>query len=199
MELGKNNLQELSVILDEMRRDSAIKNKKGIAFIGASIFVWLGILLIHLTTMSIREKNLYSWYAVAMLMPCALGIMHLFKIKLKNKENPLNKLGFLITINETLYISIACWVYAAVPEKMLMVLAMIFGAHLLLFGWLYQSGSYYFSAVFVTVGALIIGCNFAPWVLAASMLVYEILLTLCLGMENLKMKRATCKPSDPSV
>ena len=27
MELGKYNLQELNVILDEMRRDSAIKNK----------------------------------------------------------------------------------------------------------------------------------------------------------------------------
>ena len=87
-------------------------------------------------------------------------------------------------MNEMLYILIACWVYAEVPDKMVMVLAMIFGGHLLPFGWLYKSKSYTFSAILVTVGMLIVGCSFPAWVVAAVMMVYEILFSVCLWWEN---------------
>ncbi len=69
-------------------------------------------------------------------------------VNLQNNDNPLNKVGFLFTLNEILYILIVCWVYSAVPEKMLMVLAMIFGGHLLPFGWLYESK--YYCIIYVT-------------------------------------------------
>ena len=46
-----------------------------------------------------------------------------------------------------LYLLIAMWIYAAVPDKMVMVIAIIFGAHLLPFGWLYDSKVYYFMLV----------------------------------------------------
>ncbi len=39
---------ELEKIIDDLRSDSAIKNKKGIAFISASVFVWAIILIINL-------------------------------------------------------------------------------------------------------------------------------------------------------
>lgn len=186
MEKKKYDLVQLQEMVDYLRRDSAIKNKKGIAFIGTSVLVWFGILMVHLTALPIQEKNLYTWFVVALLMPLAIMITRILKIKFQNKDNPLNQLGFLITMNEALYITIACWAYAEAPEKMLMILAMIFGAHLLLFGWLYQSRSYYISAGLVTIGALMIGSCYPTWVLAACMLVYEILLTMCLVMENRK-------------
>lgn len=37
---------EMTEAINYMRKDSAMKNKRGIAFIGASIAVWLGVLLI---------------------------------------------------------------------------------------------------------------------------------------------------------
>lgn len=83
-----------------------------------------------------EKKNLYTWFAVAFLMPIAFLITKLLGVNLQNNDNPLNKVGFLFTLNEILYILIVCWVYSAVPEKMLMILAMIFGGHLLPFGWL---------------------------------------------------------------
>lgn len=178
--------------LEEMRLDSAKKNKKGIAFILASIFVWFAILVIHRMDMPITLKNLYSWYATAVLMPIALIIMKLLKIKLQNKENPLNQLGLLITMNEMLYILIACWVYSAAPEKMIMVLAMIFGGHLLPFGWLYKSKSYTVSSVLVTVGILVVGCIFPSWVVAAVMFVYEIIFSACLWREISNSYRPSC-------
>ena len=48
----------------------------------------------------------------------------------------------------------------AVPEKMLMVYAMIFGAHLLPYGWLYQSKTYYVLSVLIPILVLFVGCNY---------------------------------------
>ena len=59
----------------------------------------------------------------------------------QSKDNPLTALGILFSVNQMLYLLIAMWVYAAVPEKFVIVLAMIFGAHLLPYGWLYRSPS----------------------------------------------------------
>ena len=132
-------------MLDKMRMDSARKNKRGIAFIIASIFLWLGIFLVHSTDLSIREKNLYTWYVTGCLMPIALLITKILKIKFHNKENPLNQLGLIITLNEMLYILIACWVCFAVPEKMVMVLAMIFGASITFWLAIYVKKLYDFS------------------------------------------------------
>lgn len=170
--------------LDEMRLDSAQKNKRGIAFIIASIFIWFGIFVVHCSDLSMREKNLYTWYVVAWLMPIAMLLTRVFKIKFQNKENPINQLGLVITINEMLYILIACWVCAAVPEKMLMVIAMIFGGHLLPFGWLYKSRSYMVSSIMISVGILVVGCMFSAVVVAGVMMIYEIIFAMCLWLEN---------------
>ena len=76
------------------------------------------------------------------------------------------------------------WVYAAVPSKMVMALAMVFGAHLLPFGWLYQSRVYYFMTAAITVGALIVGLLFPPHILALCMVAAEIFFCLSLIAEN---------------
>jgi hypothetical protein len=55
------------------------------------------------------------------------------------------------------------WVYPTVPEKMVMVLGMIFGAHLLPYGWLYKSPTYMALSVIIPISILIIGANFYTW------------------------------------
>jgi hypothetical protein len=79
------------------------------------------------------------------------------------------------------------WVYPTVPEKMLMVIAMIFGAHLLPYGWLYKSKSYMVLAVIIPILALIIGSNFEPYVLAIVMIAVELIFSGCLIIENKKL------------
>ena len=83
-----------------------------------------------------------------------------------------------------LYILITMWVYAAVPDKMLMVYAMIFGAHLLPYGWLYQSKVYYIFSVVVPITVLLIGLHCPAATIAAVMLAIEIVFALCLIVEN---------------
>lgn len=183
------NENEMVKALDYMREDSAIRNKRGIAFIGASIIIWLGISIIQFMDFAIEQKNLYSWFVISLLLPVACMITKALNIKMQNKENPINKAGMLFTMNQILYISIVCWVCAAVPEKMIMILAMVFGGHLLPFGWLYHSKAYVVSSIIVTAGSLMIGCVFPAGVVAVWMLIYEIIFTLWLSLENRRWEK----------
>lgn len=170
--------------LDELRLDCAVKQKKGLHFILASIIIWFAVLIIHLTSLPILTKNLFTFFCTAPLMPLAFLISKLVNIDFQNKENPLTNLVVLFSANQMLYLLIAMWIYPTVPEKMLMVLAMIFGAHLLPYSWLYKSRSYMFLSIVIPILSLIVGLNFAPYVLAALMMVIEILFSICLKIEN---------------
>jgi len=173
--------------LDEMRLDSAVKQKKGLHFILASVIIWAAVLVIQLTTLPILTKNLLTFCFTAPLVPLAFLISKLIKVDFTNKENPLTNLGILFSINQILYLLIAMWIYNAMPEKMIMVLAMIFGAHLLPYGWLYKSKSYMGLSVIIPIAALIVGLNFAPSVVAGMMAVVEIVFSLLLFIEVKKM------------
>jgi hypothetical protein len=173
--------------LDEMRLDSVFKQKKGIHFILASIIIWGAVFLVHLTTLPILTKNLLTFCFTAPLMPLAFMISKIIKVDFTNKDNPLTNLGVLFSANQMLYLLIAMWIYNAVPEKMVMVLAMIFGAHLLPYGWLYKSKSYVVLSVVIPVAALIVGANLPPCIVAGFMIAVEIIFSLLLSNEVKKL------------
>lgn len=79
------------------------------------------------------------------------------------------------------------WIFNAVPEKMVMVLAMIFGAHLLPYGWLYKSTSYMALSVAIPIAALIVGLNYPPQIVAGLMIVVEMVFSLLLIGEVRKL------------
>ena len=178
---GKENL---FLALQELRADNTRKQKKGLHFIIASVFVWVAILIIHTSSLPVLTKNLYTFFCSAPLVPLAFLISKVIGVDFQNKDNPLSNLGLLFSMNQMLYILIAMWVYAAVPDKMLMVYAMIFGAHLLPYGWLYQSKTYYVLSVIIPIMVLVVGLCFSMAVVAALMLLVEIVFCVCLGVEN---------------
>ena len=67
---------------------------------------------------------------------------------------------------------------------MLIVYAIIFGAHLMPFSWLYRSRSYMVLSIAVTILALAVGLAFPPFILAVAMLVVEFLFVFLLAYEN---------------
>ena len=173
--------------LDEMRLDGAIKQKKGLHFILASVILWSAVLAVHLTTLHILTKNLLTFCFTAPLVPLAFMISKIIKVDFTNKDNPLTNLGVLFSVNQMLYLLIAMWIYNAIPEKMVMILAMIFGAHLLPYGWLYNSKSYMVLSIVIPVLVLIIGVNFPPSFVAGSMIAVEIIFSLLLINEVKKL------------
>jgi len=173
--------------LDEMRMNSAVKQKKGLHFFLASIIIWSAILVVHLTAQSILTKNLLTFCFTAPLVPLAFLISKLIRVDFTNKENPLTNLGVLFSVNQMLYLLIAMWIYNAVPEKMVMILAMIFGAHLLPYGWLYQSKSYMVMSAIIPVAALVVGINFPPYIVAGLMIMVEVVFSMLLINEVNKL------------
>lgn len=176
--------ENLIFALQELKIDSAKKSKRGLPFIAASVIIWLAILCVHLSTLPILTKNLLTFCCSIPLVPMAYLISKVIGADFQNKDNPLTELGILFAVNQMLYILIAMWVYAAVPEKMLMVYAMIFGAHLLPYGWLYQSKTYYVLSVLVPILVLFVGCNYSTVAIAILMLFIEIIFCICLIIEN---------------
>lgn len=178
------SFSEQKKALEELRSDCVKRQKKGLHFILASVFIWAGILLVHLTNLPIESKNLYTFFCACPLMPLAFGISKLLHIDFESKGNPLTKLGIIFSVNQILYILIAMWVFSAVPEKMLMVYAMIFGAHLMPYSWLYQSKSYMLLSILVPIMALVVGLMAEPVVLAAIMVGVEMCFSVGLMIEN---------------
>lgn len=173
--------------LEKLKLDCAIKQKKGLHFILASVVIWCAVLIVELTNFEVLTKNLLIFCCTAPLLPVAYLISKIINVDFQNKGNPLNNLGVLFSINQMLYLLIAMWVYPTVPDKMLMVIAMIFGAHLLPYGWLYNSKSYMVLSVVIPILSLIVGCNFQPFILAIMMIVIEIIFSCCLILENKKL------------
>lgn len=169
--------------LNELIKDCARRQKKGLHFILTSILIWAMICAVHLTDMPIDTKNLITFCCSAVLFPLAWMLSKVLKIDFEGKGNPLTKAGILFSINQMLYILIVMWVYAAVPEKMVMVYAMVFGAHLMPFSWLYDSRSYMVFSIVVPILSLIVGMIYPPAVLAALMIVIEAVFSACLFQE----------------
>ncbi|MCC3866645.1 hypothetical protein K0039_00350 [Terrisporobacter mayombei] len=174
--------------LDELRLDCAIKQKRGLHIIIASVIIWGAILLVHMSSMNILTKNLFTFICTAPLLPISYVISKVIKVDFQNKENPLTSLGVLFSVNQIVYLLIPMWIYPTIPDKMLMVMAIIFGAHLMPFGWLYKSETYFVLSVIIPISALLVGLNFTPVILAIMMILFEIIFCICLIFENKKLK-----------
>ena len=167
--------------LDSLRKDCARKQKKGLPFIMASVVIWSLILVFQFTGKAIETINLYSFMSSSLLMPLAFMFSKVTKADIFRKsDNPVNKLGFLCTLNQMLYLVIVMWAFSARPDAMLMLYAIVFGAHLLPFGWVYKSKAYMFIAISETLGALFTGIIWGNSATCIFMLVMEVVLCIFL-------------------
>ena len=180
---GTEEGRDYKMSLDELRNDIAIKQKKGLPFICASVVIWLLILIVILLDLPQYTENLLVFCCSCPLMPIALAIGKVLKVDIFDKSNPLGNVGFLFTCNQFLYLLIVMWVFRAVPDKMVMVYAMVFGAHLLPYSWLYKSVSYRVFAIVLPIVSLIIGCMFSAFFVAVTLFVAECIFVMVLFAE----------------
>ena len=174
--------------LDELRGDLARKQKKGLPFICASVIIWLLIAVVCSLALPLRQQNFIVFCCSCPLMPLAWGIGKLLHVDIFDKSNELGAAGFLFTLNQFLYLLIVMWVFSAVPDKMVMVYAMVFGAHLLPYSWLYRSAAYRVFAIAIPVVSLVVGCLYSSAVVAYVMLAVEAAFTALLWAESKKQE-----------
>ena len=170
--------------LEDLKFDCALKQKKGLHFILTSVIIWFAILIVYSLPINILTKNLFTFCCTAPLLPISYIISKVLKVDFQNKSNPLTNLGLLFSVNQIIYLLIAMWIYRTVPEKMLMVIAIIFGAHLMPYSWLYKSKTYFVLSIIIPITALIVGLSFKPTILAIVMILIEITFCISLILEN---------------
>ena len=173
--------------LEELRDDICEKQKKGLPFIIASVIIWTLIMIVTLLDLTMNTKNFLVFCCSCPLMPIAWMIGKMMKVDIFSKENPLGNLGFIFTCNQLIYLLIVMWVFNAVPDKMIMVYAMVFGAHLLPYSWLYKSNGYKIFSIILPIVALIFGNLFSSTTLAISFAILEIIFS-CILFWELKRK-----------
>lgn len=169
------------------------EQKRGIHFIMASIVLWLGISVVRAIDIPILQQNMLTFCMSAPLMPLAYLMSKILGIKFSDKDNPLSALGIVLSVAQLPYLLIVMWIYRAVPDKMVMVYAMVFGAHLLPFGWYYKSKVYYVCSVIIPIMAMLIGCNFSALAVAVAMVVTEIIFCIALMLENYYFRNTDVK------
>lgn len=174
--------------LEELRNDITLKQKKGLPFICASVVIWFLIMIVVVLDLPQQQENVLVFCCSCPLMPIAWLIGKLLKVDIFEKSNPLGNVGFLFTCNQFLYLLIVMWIFSAVPEKMVMVYAMVFGAHLLPYSWLYQSISYRVFSIVIPVVSLVLGCMFSALIVAATLLITEIIFVILLFAELHKIR-----------
>ncbi len=180
--------------LDELRDDIIVKQKKGLPFIIASVVIWLLITVVAALDISIGLKNIIVFCCSTPLLPLSWVIGKKIGVDIFSKDNELGNLGFLFTLNQVLYLLIVMWVFNAVPDKMIMVYAMVFGAHLLPYSWLYKSNAYKFFAIIIPVLALVLGNTFNGLVVAGVLTVLEIIFVIILQNESKNFQYSNRKP-----
>lgn len=175
----------------ELKTEAMILQKKGLPFMMASVVIWSAVTIVRTLPVDIMTKNLYTFYCPGLLIPCVIVFSLMIGARpFAKRSNPFNKLGLINTMNQMLYLLIVMWAFNQKPEAMLMLFAMVFGAHLLPFAWLYESRTYLVTSIVTTFGSMIISI-FAPELyVGLFMIVCQIVMSVLLMIECRKLDRA---------
>ena len=179
-----NELKVCVEKLNELKKDAQASQKKGLPFILTSVVLWILILIIRITVRDLQTANMMTFVCACLLVPLAYLFSRLLRAdSFKTKGNPVSVLGLLATMNQFLYLLIVMWAFSCKPDAMLMIFAIVFGAHLLPFSWVYDSKAYLVLSVTEAVGALVIGSLWGSVPVAAFIVCAEIVLSILLYKE----------------
>lgn len=176
-------------VLNELKIEYAVKQKKGLPFIMASAVLWTIMLITFLTDLDIAIKNIIAMCCSALLMPVGMIFGKIINVNIFSKENPLGSLSIVAALNQLLYLPIVLWAMYAVPDKMLMVYAIVVGAHFLTYYWIYFSPTYFYASIIIPIVSLIFGLYFSQVIVCLAFVVFDILICLLLCLENKQVKK----------
>ena len=183
-----------STDINELRRETQKIQKNGAPFMIASVILWSIIAVIRILPLSLYGQNLLTFCCAALLIPLSFMFSKIIGADIfKKTDNPINKLGFLCTMNQVLYLLIVMWAFSKNPEVMVMLFAMVFGAHLLPYSWVYSSKTYLVMSIVLTLGSLIIGSVFGAFIMCLFVVACQIITSTLLLIE---CKKNEAKTSD---
>src|SRR5699024_220923 len=187
-------MRRLSIVdINKVRDQLSVESKNGIGFLLSAIVIWFIITIIFLQSFSFDQKNLYMLISTGLMFPLYVAISHLLKADWKLENNPFGQLGLHLNIAQIIYFPILIWGILKSPDMAIMFFAIITGAHLYPYGWLYHAKAYYILAPIISVMIMMMGLLLSPrknWLIPLAMVVFIALLVICLCLDyKSKMKK----------
>ena len=176
-QVGKQALNRLKV-------EYAVKQKKGLPFIMASAVLWTIMTIAFFTGFHIVVKNMIAMCCSALLFPVGMLFGKMIKVDIFSKESPISSLSIVAALNQLLYLPIVLWAMYAVPEKMIMVYAIVVGAHFLPYYWIYFSPTYFYASIIIPVVSLVLGIYCGQAVVCLAFVAFDLLICALLCLEN---------------
>jgi hypothetical protein len=165
--------------IDYYRLELSVRAKNGVNFIIAATLVWTVITFIWTLPYTAPAKGVFTFMAGPLLLPIAWVLSKVFNTAWKVENNPIEPLGLLLNFAQLFYFPILIFIYMKYPQHMVLVYAVITGAHFFPYGWYYKTNAYAVMAGVTTLGALALSLIFKDEVDAFWVPAY---LTLCLAI-----------------
>ena len=182
MEMSKKEPKDQ--LLKHLKIEFAVKQKKGLPFIMASAILWFIMLIAFLTNLNLATKNIIAMCCSALLMPVGMLFGKILKVDMFCKDNPFSSLSVVAALNQLMYLPIVLWTMYAVPDKMIMVYAIVVGAHFLPYYWIYFSPTYFYASIIIPMVSLIFGIYFSQVIVCVAFIAFDILICILLCLEN---------------
>ena len=182
MEMSKKEPKDQ--LLKHLKIEFAVKQKKGLPFIMASAVLWFIMLIAFLTNLNLATKNIIATCCSALLMPVGMLFGKILKVDMFCKDNPFSSLSVVAALNQLMYLPIVLWTMYAVPDKMIMVYAIVVGAHFLPYYWIYFSPTYFYASIIIPIVSLIFGIYFSQVIVCVAFIAFDILICILLCLEN---------------
>nr|WP_321523433.1 hypothetical protein [uncultured Macellibacteroides sp.] len=142
--------------LNKLRDELSLKARNGIDFTLSATLIWLLVAVIWSLSIESYYKSVLVFMVSSLLLPTALGLSKLLKTKWKIEENPLQPLGLWLNFAQLFYFPFLIFTLVKMPDYFIMTYAIITGAHLFPYAWLYKTKWYAILAGVIAVGALIL-------------------------------------------
>ncbi|MCE7053872.1 hypothetical protein LZF95_04215 [Algoriphagus sp. AGSA1] len=144
-----------------LRTKLSIESKNGMDFTVSASLVWalLGIVW-YTSPKSDFINSVLSFYIGFCTLPLAFGLSKIFKTNWKLEGNPLKPLGLWFNFAQLFYFPLLFVFLKHMPEYFIMAYAIITGAHLFPFSWLYKNPYYGVFGGIISLGSFIIAWSF---------------------------------------
>ncbi len=149
--------------VDLLRRQLSFEAKNGLNFILAAALCWGLITWIWTLPQNDTQSALWTFCAVAPLMPLAWVFSKILNIKWTIKGNPLQPLGLILNFAQLFYFPFIFLAFFKAPSELPMAFAVITGAHFFPYGWFYKTLAYPVMAGIIVIGATLIGSASNSW------------------------------------
>ncbi|XQY93067.1 DUF7010 family protein [Metabacillus sp. HB246100] len=143
--------------ITDLRNDVSISAKNGISFLCSGVFIWVLMTIIYFLPMKIGLQNILALYSTGLMLPLAILLSRMIKVKWNDKENPLSRLGLILNVAQFIYFPIIFWMLFSNPNEFIVFFAIVTGAHFFPYGWLYKAKAYYWFAPIISIAVFIIG------------------------------------------